>query len=189
MSVWTYEVAFVEIDVSEMWHIEGKLTRDRFNWKAFSDGRECEPPASWDGRDVRVRVRYASQERDVLAGARERVKAMFAGVRRFEFEPIAIQEHALRAPEVVQATTLDEKLRAWARLSDVAWSDEIDRCASVLLSTEDADAVVAEVESRLSAVGSSTSGREPAEYTNKAAAGPTDLAGSVVGSASGFSLS
>lgn len=95
------------------------------------------------GADVRVRASYKQSERDVLIGARDRVAALFPGVRRFEFEPIAIADRALRAPEIVQATTIEEKLAAWAKLSGVTWSDRIEFATSELLATDDGDAVVA----------------------------------------------
>ena len=103
----------------------------------------------WTGCDVRVRASYAHPERDVLAGARERVRQEFAAARRFEFEPVAVTDRALRAPEVISALTLDAKLRAWAKLTDVAWSEEVARCADRLQQSEDADVVAADVEARL----------------------------------------
>lgn len=105
----------------------------------------------WTGCDVRARIRYHQGERALLGDLRQRVEAEFPGARRVEVEPVAIQTRAARAPEVVAAKTLPEKLQAWARLSGVSWSDEIERCAEALLATEDGETVVAETEARLEA--------------------------------------
>ena len=134
------------------YHIEARLTRDAFDWKCTKgpDGPTDEPPTSWVGCDARCRFRYAAAERDVLAGAKARIAAQFLGVRRLDLEPIAISTREVRAPEVVSAVGLDDKLKAWARLSGVLWSAEIERCASLLLASEDGDPVVEETVARLS---------------------------------------
>ena len=85
-----------------------------------------------------------------MAGAKARIAAQFLGVRRLDLEPIAISTREVRAPEVVSAVGLDDKLKAWARLSGVLWSAEIERCASLLLASEDGDPVVEETVARLS---------------------------------------
>ena len=103
----------------------------------------------WTGSDVRVRYRYAASERDVLSTSKTRIAAQFPGVRRLDLEPIAVSTREVRAPEVVAAVGLDEKLKAWARLSGVSWSAEIERCASLLLASEDGDPVVADTVARL----------------------------------------
>lgn len=156
MAMWCYEVEFVPLVVPPMYHVEGKLTRDDFTWavRKGPGGPADDPPVvnsrpDWTGCDVRVRVSYAATERAVLAGLRARVAAEFAGARRLEIEPVAIPERALRAPEVVAAQTLDDKLQAWARLSGVAWGDRLAARATELQATEDGDAVVAAVEARL----------------------------------------
>jgi hypothetical protein len=138
--LWDYDVAFREIPVAPMTHIEGMLTRDGF---------ACAAPTTVVGCDVRVRASYAQAEREVLATARERLTAMFPGARRLEIELIAVPDRVLRAPEVVQAKTFDEKLQAWARLSGVEWSDQIRVCADRLQATDDAEIIIRDVESRL----------------------------------------
>ena len=147
----TYTLASRQLACPPRYHVEGDLSRDGFGWQVRKgpDGPQDEPPASWDGADVRVRARYPAAERDVLATAKARIAALFPGVRRLDVEPIAVTTRELRAPEVVQAKTLDEKLTAWAKLSGVSWSSEISRCAEQLLASEDVDVVVADVGARL----------------------------------------
>jgi len=91
------------------------------------------------GCDVRVRASYASQERDVLATARERIHETFKDARRLDVEPLAIVTRELRAPEVIAATTFDEKLRAYAKLIDVSWTGTLDRCVTQLLASSNVE--------------------------------------------------
>ena len=108
------------IDVPPMWHVEGDLTADTFNWvvKAGPEGAPLEPPESWAGSDVRVRYRFAAGQRATVNELL--VSAAFAGARRLELDPVAVPDQALRAPEVAAASTLEDKLVAWADLTDVA---------------------------------------------------------------------
>jgi DNA repair exonuclease SbcCD nuclease subunit len=153
-----------QIDTPRLYHVEGLLTRDGFDWRCTKGpgGPADEPPQTtrvrdklteqvtdWSGCDVRVRFRYNQAERELLGPARERIRSIFSSARRLELEPVATAERTVRAPEVVQATTLDGKLRAWARLTDTAWSGEIERCAALLLANEEGEPVVAETEARL----------------------------------------
>lgn len=148
---WRHEIEFCPVVLPPMYHVEGTLTRDAFDWRVTRgvDGPEDAAPSDWTGSDVRVRMRYATAEREVLTAARDRVAQIFAGARRLELEPMAVSTRELRAPEVVQATTLPDKLRAWGRLTGVSWTAEIDRCAAQLLAVEEADVLAAEVEARL----------------------------------------
>ena len=183
-----YGIHFHLAPIAPLYHVEGTLTRDAFDWIVTKGpgGPKDDPPQiectacsgtgdgkrdllegtlgcevcrgsgfiiSFAGCDLRVRASYPQQEKDVLAGAFERVKAMFPGARRFEFEPIAIPDRALRAPEVVQAQTFGEKLLAMSALQHVSWSSEIDRAAQELQRTDDGDEIVRGVEARLAPLG------------------------------------
>lgn len=146
-----YEVGFRDIPVPPMFHVEGELSRDGFVWsvKRGPDGPKDDPPESWAGCDIRVRARYAASERDVLQGAKKKIADIFTGARIFQLEPIAVSDHVLRAPEVVHAHTLNDKLQGWAKLSKVSWNGTIVQCADLLQSTEDSDSIVRDVEKRL----------------------------------------
>lgn len=149
-----YRVEFVQLNVPPMFHVEGTLTRDGFEHAVTKGpgGATDEAPATWDGVDVRVRMSYAREEKDALGAARERVKAVFAGARRLVLEPVPIVTRPLRAPAVVQARTLDGKLRAYAAEMGVTWTDAIERCSSALLATDRGDEVVAEAGLRMDAL-------------------------------------
>lgn len=139
------------LDTPKLFHVEADLSRAGLIWLVTKgpDGPQEEPPPSWDGCDLRVRVRYPLREREQLVEQLGSIKARFAGARRIEVEPIAVPDRALRAPEVVEAKTIDEKLRAWARLSGASWSEQISRCAAQLQTDLAQETLVAEVERRL----------------------------------------
>lgn len=108
------------IDVAPMYHVEGDLTRDGFTW-AVTDGPggDVQPaPATWAGAEVRVRYRFKASEQGTLA--RAHVLAAFADAAKLEVEPIAVRDHELRAPDVVAARTLAEKLAAYAKVEALA---------------------------------------------------------------------
>ena len=136
---WTHRETFVPIPVPAMHHVDATLVR--------TDSKI----ASVDivGSDVRVRLTYPSQERDALQAAKDRIRKEFSTARRLVIEPVSVQDRALRSAEVVQAVTLDAKLKAWAMLSNVEWTDRLVACADKLQANEDADALVADVEARL----------------------------------------
>jgi Calcineurin-like phosphoesterase len=189
---WVHQWIFNELPVPPMYHVEGTLTRDSFDWnvRKGQDGPSDHPPAArvpcpdcggqhplvnnslfedvtvdelplcrtcngqgelvdWTGCDVRVRARYAQSERAVLSNVSARIGRMFHGARHLELEMVAVSQRELRAPEVAAAVTLPEKLQAWSRLTGTPWSGEIERCAGQLLSSDDGDAVVNDVQTRL----------------------------------------
>lgn len=173
-----YGVTWQPVPIAPMYHVEGTLTRDDFAWEVAKAARGMGPPVcaacadappyedidceqcegtrvDWRDIDIRVRARYAVSERNVLAAAKARLSRMFGRARRLEIELIAVPERALRAPEIVGARTLDEKLRAWARLTETTWSADIERCAA-LLQAENADEMIAQTAARLAAAASGT---------------------------------
>ena len=118
----------------------------------------------WNGCYVRVRYRYHAAERELLGDATARIEREFAGALRVDVEPVAITQREARAPEVVSATTLPEKLQAWARLTNTSWSGEIGPCADRLLASEDGEAVVSETAARLEALLCSKETAAAAQY-------------------------
>jgi hypothetical protein len=113
-------VRFEPIPVAPMWHVEGTLTRDAWDWQvtAGPGGAPMDPPASWAGSEIRVRYRFAASERDVLPVGR--VRDTFAGADRVDLEPVAVPDAQVRAPQVAAARTLIDKLTAWADLNGQA---------------------------------------------------------------------
>lgn len=141
------------IDVAGLYHVEGHLHRDRFDWRVTNgpDGAPLEPPTTWKGCEVRVRARFYQSEKNLLEMAKAGIFANFADAKRFELELIAVPDRALRAPEVAAAKTLEEKVAAWARATKTTVPE---RVVELLPSLEhgDPDAVVIETQKRIEAL-------------------------------------
>lgn len=113
---WVYDVAVIPIDVPAMYHVEGTLTPDGFDWslKRSADVVENLPiPASWAGAEVRVRYRVDADVRSAL-DADAIIRPIFAGAATLVLEPIVMRTREIRAPEVVEAESLTEKAQAFA---------------------------------------------------------------------------
>lgn len=147
-----WAVRFVKLDVPPMYHVEAQLNAASMELEYAvtrgPDGVALDAPATWAGCDVRVRVRYPQAERARVDLCLDVVRRRFADARRLEIEPVVVPDRALRAPKVVAAQTLDEKLAAWAEVSGVSWAGEIVARAAELQSGE-SDAVVAGVRERM----------------------------------------
>lgn len=129
------EIAFYDEDTAvlsrplsstPLWHVEGNLTREGFNWKVTRgpDGEELAAPADWTCAEVRVRYRFNGDEQAALDV--NGVKAPFVAAARVELEPIAIRNRAMRSEEVARATSLPEKLAAFVRHTGAAWTPSLD---------------------------------------------------------------
>lgn len=132
--------AFRELNVPCRYHIEGPLSLAKgYEWtvRKGPDGPVDEAPESWVGHDVRARVRYQQAEKSMLAMQIQAIKGQFVGARRVEVEPIPISDRQVRAPEVVAETSIDGKLRAYARLLNIEWSDELNACVERLIATDE----------------------------------------------------
>ncbi|MGE3276761.1 MAG: exonuclease SbcCD subunit D [Vicinamibacterales bacterium] len=149
--------------VAPLYHVEGVLTRDTFDWvvKAASDGAPIEAPASWAGCEVRVRYRFNASEKALLEHAKSRILAEFAEAARLELEPVAVPDRALRAPEVAAARSLADKVEAWAELSGaVVTEGVVEKLAA--LEHGDPATVLAGVRERADAVTRPAGDREAA---------------------------
>jgi len=194
-----YGWSFKELPVPPMYHVQGTLSRDIYEWSVRKgpDGPNDELPTGrvvcidchgqhrqatgdlfdvtnmtdvtlalgeqpvcttcngqgelvdWTGCDVRVRAKYPASERLVHDDTKAKLKRRFVNARICEVELVAVQDRQLRAPEVIAETTLEGKLRAMARLDGTQWAGEVEQCAALLLSTEDGDAVVVQVQQQL----------------------------------------
>jgi len=115
---WSYEVTRRPIETARLYHVESSWSpAGRFDWSvtAGPGGVPQEPPASWEGCEVRVRVRYDASNRAILNF--DELRAPFAGADRIDLEPIAVPDTQVRAPQVAAARTLADKLSAWAELN------------------------------------------------------------------------
>lgn len=138
------------IHVAALWHVEGVLTRDAFDWvvKNGPDGAVLEPPASWGGQEVRVRYRFAAVDAGLLDQAKAQILATFAEAAHLELEPVAIAEREVRAPQVVAARTLRDKLDAWTSAHGLPSSAGVQTKLAALEGT-DAAALLAGIQARL----------------------------------------
>jgi hypothetical protein len=127
---------FVPLDVPPMYQIDGELTAAGFEFRvvdasASGDmvdlggaGLELDAdgwrPTTWKGADVRVRYTYRRAEASLLNVAH--IHAEFAEARSLKIEAIPAAEAEIRAPEVVAATTLVDKLTHYATRHGLVWS-------------------------------------------------------------------
>lgn len=140
---------FEPLDVRAMYHIEGQLTPDGFTYHIARAGGEpvgqtfvpsgliaIDPlpegapagiragdGASWRGADVRVRYTYCVADLPRLNVAL--IHAEFAEARTLKIEKIPDRQTEVRAPDVLAATTVPDKLRAFAVREGVAWTDDL----------------------------------------------------------------
>jgi hypothetical protein len=106
------------IATAPLYHVEGELTRDRFDYHVVGDSLKLLSPADgqavapvdWTGCEVRVRYQFAKSTKGVLDESK--VRDAFPGALRLEIEPVAVPDRDLRAPEVAAAVTLHDKLAA-----------------------------------------------------------------------------
>lgn len=147
----THHYVSVPIAVAPRYHVEGVLTREGFTWqvKDGPDGAVTAAPATWRGCDVRVRYRFNQSEKSILTEAL--VLADFAEARRLEVEPIAVPDRALRAPAVVEATTLVAKVEAWAGVAGVTTTEDILTKLAALEHTDPA-VLIAETQAWLASI-------------------------------------
>lgn len=122
---WSHSVVSHPLAVAAQYHVEGALTREGFVYavKAGPGGETCPTPASWKGADVRVRCTYRRSEYSALQ--RAHVDAEFAEVRSLKVEMVPLSDTVLRAPEVVAAISLTDKLERYCALSGVPWTDAL----------------------------------------------------------------
>lgn len=116
-SAWSHAVESMEIDVPPMYHVEGTLGPEGFSWflKRAADSPIVENipiPGTWAGAEVRVRYRIESEDRNTIDAAAV-IGAEFPGAQ-LTLEPIVMRTRNIRAPEVVMAETLEDKLEALA---------------------------------------------------------------------------
>lgn len=113
---WAWDLTTLPIDVPPMYHVEGTLDGAAFDYTVTTgpDRGTIEEPPSWDGTEVRVRYRFPASARALIDD--QVIRGVFEGAARLVLEPVAVPDEALRAPEVAAATTLEEKVAAWARV-------------------------------------------------------------------------
>ncbi len=146
---------FVPIDVPAMYHIKGRLTPEGFTFAivqadgdtmsastlgmltetemgraAIASGAVVTPPTSWRGADVRVQYTYTRAELPRLNVAL--IHAEFAEARSLKIDAIPDRETEVRAPEVLAAVTMQDKLEAFAVRSGLDWSSTLAHLAATI---------------------------------------------------------
>jgi hypothetical protein len=125
----SYHIESHPLDVAPMFHVDGTLGREGFvidlSAAAPKDADEAEVIRrygmnDWTGCDVRVRYTYQASER--LALTPELARLPFATARRLKVEGIAQADRELRAPAVVLAKTLVDKVAAYRHTPDLSSS-------------------------------------------------------------------
>jgi DNA repair exonuclease SbcCD nuclease subunit len=123
-AIWHHTVESHTIDVAPMYHVEGTLTREGFDWTCDDGGyAEQAGPGFFAGAEVRARVRFAAAERELLDFAL--VKAPFVGAIRIDLDPIPTHTRAIRAPEVAAAVTLEDKVAAFIVSTGETWTPSL----------------------------------------------------------------
>lgn len=150
---WRDEIDSVAIDTPAMFHVDGVLTRSGFSVDSFDESLDEEihrrlAACDWARCDVRVRVRYQASERAALDF--ESVRPLFAGAYRLKIETVAVADRDLRAPEVAQAKTLEQKLAAFRKEPTLAPS--IVQKLALLQQPDAAALIAADVQARLAAI-------------------------------------
>lgn len=142
---WAFDLRYRELDVAPMYHVEGTLTTDGFDWSCDDGGyAEQAGPGFFAGAEVRVRYRFNAAERAALDEAI--VRAPFKGATRLELEAIPVRTRAVRAPEVAAALTLTDKVSAFVRQSGQTWSASLETKLAALQSQPDGAAFLSDVQ-------------------------------------------
>jgi DNA repair exonuclease SbcCD nuclease subunit len=126
---WVYAVESVPLSVPRMWHLEGDYHDQQLTWRVTKGpaGEPLEAPASFDGDELRLRVRvresewvtYQAAVKDGLYANWER------SCLRFLADPVCVPDRAARAPEVAAAKTLREKVLAWATVTRTVVAEDV----------------------------------------------------------------
>lgn len=141
------------LQLPKLWHVEGVFDGTTVTWvvRKGPEGAVDVTPASFAGDEVRVRFRFAAHEAGRLDVARAQLATDFAAAAHLEFEPVAVPDTAVRAPEVAAAATTADKLRAYAAVSGIDLPDTV-LAKLADLETRDGADVLAAVERQLSAL-------------------------------------
>lgn len=145
---------FVPLDVAAMYHLEGELTPEGFTARVVkADGESLaagEIPASWRGADVRVSYRYNPSDLPRLNVAL--IHAEFAEARSLKIVAIPDRTTDVRAPEVLAAVTMHDKLQAFAVHHGLEWTGELAALAAII-ETQPVDRWQADAIKAIAAIG------------------------------------
>jgi hypothetical protein len=140
---WAHGWAFRSLDVPAQHVVEGRLDRDGFRVLSIDgDAADGADASLWQGADIRVKYSYLKSDVGALDVAT--IHAEFAGCRSLKLDGTPELERAVRAPQVVAAQTVDEKVVAWCELNRIPVTPGL-RDKLTALQAREADAVLADV--------------------------------------------
>lgn len=161
--VWKGHAQSHELYCPAIWHVETEFVKGQpfvYRWTAGPDGEPLQAPVALKGIEVRVRVKYPKSERTFWLMAQPQILADFAEAK-LTIDPVCEPDNALRAPEVIAARTLAEKVAAWAKVTGTVLPDLVlDKLA--LLERATPDDVLAQVRREVAALLASTEEQEAA---------------------------
>ena len=102
-----------------MYHVEHPRS-GAWHVKRGPEGEYLEPPDSWAGN--RVRVRYEFSPEDDKQAVEAYLRSEFRDALELKLEPVVQPAGVVRAPEVAEATSLNDKVAAWCKLQGVEFT-------------------------------------------------------------------
>lgn len=149
----TYTIASHPLESTAIWHVEAEYRDGALTWRVTKgpDGEPLEPPSSWAGCEVRVRVRFAQSEKSFFDAAKDGLFTNFKTAAKFALDPVCVPDRAVRAPEVAAAHTPREKVQAWATVTQTPVADDVLSALDRLTSTP-ADVLLAQVQQEVDAL-------------------------------------
>lgn len=150
---WVFSIESIPLDVPRLWHLEGRFEQQALTWRVTKgpDGEPLEPPESFDGDEVRLRIRIPQAEKAFYDAVKDGLFASFAGCAKFLPDPVVIPDRALRAPEVAAARTMTEKVHAWATVTQATVTEDV-LAVLTRLESAPAETVLAELQRDVDAI-------------------------------------
>ncbi len=138
---WPWHLIEIEIPVAPMYHVEARLTPEGLDDVRVTRGPEGETldePASWEGCEVRVRYRFLASDRARLDESM--VRARFGSALRLEIDAVVIPDRTVRAPDVVYASSVTDKVQAFVlpTMPDLDAAELADKVAQLQALSDDA---------------------------------------------------
>lgn len=135
---WSWQ--FIELATPQQFHVEGVLDRKYFDIMRVN-GEPVDVRPNWKGADVRVRYTFRKAEISTIDVAK--IHAEFAEVRSLKLEGVPVAEADVRAPEVVAAVSLEDKVAALCARQQVGWTPSLAEKLGALQTDDSADIIAA----------------------------------------------
>ncbi len=135
---WSWQ--FIELTTPQQFHVEGTLDRQYFDITRVN-GEPADVRPNWKGADVRVRYTFRKAEISTIDVAK--IHAEFAEVRSLKLEGVPVAEADVRAPEVVAAVSLEDKVAALCARQQVGWTPSLAEKLGALQADDSVDIIAA----------------------------------------------